>query len=1144
MKKYIFLVSKTCFYISKLLYLMSKRTLTMKVFLNILFLIVPFLVWSQWSDDFSDGDFISNPAWNGTVNHFAINSNLQLQTDITGTNISYLSTPHLLGDLDDKEWRFYTKMAFAGSASNYVRIFLTADNPDLTAAMNGYYIQLGEALSIDAVRLFKLENGNSTQICASPDGSIASSANIGVKVTRSSLGDWELFVDFTGGESYTSQNTGNDASLLLQAHFGILAKYTSGNSKKVFFDNVYVGPEVVDITPPDLASSTVVSSTEIDLIFTEDVEESSIQDISNYSFTPTINLISATRDGVNFTKVRLVFDASFTNGVTYQINIINVTDLAANSGSASGSFSYLVPETPLPGDVIITEFMADPSPVIGLPELEFVEVFNKSNKYFDVTGWKLGDNTADGTITSGWLAPGEYKVFCAASSISQFPGSIAVTSFPSLNNTTDDVVIKDPAGNILDKITYFDTWYCDEIKKQGGYTLERINPNHPCSDFSNWIASTNPNGGTPGSQNSVHDLSPDNTALQITQTTLIQPNGLELQFNKSLDSLSVINATYTFNPTLNIDVITVSESYPRKVTYSFLENVGASQLYQFTISNLQDCWTNNATVNGQFIIPDNPIQGDVIITEFMADPSPVVGLPELEFVEIFNKSNKYFDITGWKLGDNASDGTITSGWLAPGNYLVLCATSSVSQFPGSVAVSSFPSLNNSTDDIVIKNASGLIIDKITYSDTWYRDDVKKQGGYTLELINPNHPCSDGNNWIGSSDPTGGTPGIQNSVYDITPNTSQLQIIQTSALEPNLLEVYFNKGLDSLSIFNANYTFSHALTVSTITVTGKFPRKVFYEFNEDLITSQNYQFTIDNLSDCWMSNSTLNGQFILPDSVAVGDLAINEILFNPITGGSDFVEIRNNSSKVIDLHKLYIGNIKNEAIGNQKQIPVHFLLKPNELVVVSADTLSQLQTYPMAVPGRFIQMSLPSLNNDSSTVFLLKDSNIVLDKVSYSAKWHLKLIADVKAKSLEKIDPFGSASDSKNWHTAAEAIGFATPGAPNSQYSPAQHNGDFSLTSTIISPDNDGFEDVLQINYVMLQDGMVANVKIFDDRGRLIKHVCKNELLGKQGSLIWDGITENNLKASIGTYVVIFEAFKSNGGDLFVQKKAFVVAGKL
>lgn len=1116
----------------------------MKDFLNILFLIVPFLSFAQLSDDFSDGDFTNNPTWSGTVNHFIVNPLSQLQTDTTGAATSYLSTPHLLTDLSNKEWKFYAKMAFAGSATNFARIYLTADNQNLIAAMNGYYIQLGEALSTDAVRLFKLDNGVSTQICASPDGTIASSANIGVRVLRSATGDWQLFVDFSGGENYVLQGSGTDASTLLGTHFGIFAKYTVGNIKKVYLDKVYVGSEIVDVTPPDLVSTTVISSTEVDLIFSEDLEQTSIENTANYNFTPSLTLVSATRDALNFAKVKLIFTAPLTNGLTHQVTINNVTDLASNSTSVTGSFTYLVAENPLPGDVIISEFMADPSPVIGLPELEFVEIYNKSTKYFNLAGWKLGDNATDGTITAGWLAPGEYKVLCAASSVPQFPGSIAVTSFPSLNNGTDDVVIKNSTGIVLDKITYFDTWYRDDVKKQGGYTLERINPNHPCSDFSNWIASNHPNGGTPGVQNSVFDLTPDTAPLQITETLVIVPNGLQLTFNKGMDSLSVFNAIYTFTPSLTVDVIAVTERYPRKVNYTFQENILASQLYQFTINNLQDCWSNSANVNGQFIIADNPLPGDVIITEFMADPSPAIGLPELEFVEIHNKSNKYFNITGWKLGDNATFGTITNGTLAPGEYKVLCSATSVPQFPGSIAVTSFPSLNNSTDDVIIKSSTGIILDKITYFDSWYRDDVKKQGGFTLELINPNHPCSDANNWIASNHPDGGTPGAQNSVYNLTPNSTELKITETIATSPNFLEVRFNRGLDSLSVFAATYNFNPALTINAITVTDIYPRKVTFEFQENLLESQLYQFTIANIQDCWMSNASLNGKFILPEAVASGDLVINEVLFNPITGGSDFVEIRNNSNKVLNLKGLYLGNIKSGAIGNQKQIPVNFLLHPNELAVVTPDSLSQMQTYPMSVPGRFIQMSLPSYNTDSSTVFLLKDSTTILDKVSYSAKWHLKLIADVKAKSLEKIDPFGKSNDPKNWHTAAEAVGFATPGAPNSQYSPAQHNGNFSLTSTTVSPDNDGFEDVLQINYVMNQEGMVASVKIFDDRGRLVKHLCKNELLGIEGSLIWDGITESNQKASIGTYVVIFEAFKTDGGDLFVQKKAFVVAGKL
>ena len=55
--------------------------------------------------------------------------------------------------------------------------------------------------------------------------------------------------------------------------------------------------------------------------------------------------------------------------------------------------------------------------------------------------------------------------------------------------------------------------------------------------------------------------------------------------------------------------------------------------------------------------------------------------------------------------------------------------------------------------------------------------------------------------------------------------------------------------------------------------------------------------------------------------------------------------------------------------------------------------------------------------------------------------------------------------------------------------------------------------------------------------RLIKTLLKNELLGMQNSISWDGVKSNGTKASIGTYVVTFEAFSSTGGTFFSKRKA-------
>jgi hypothetical protein len=858
----------------------------MRLYLLFSILVLKTFAIGQVTEDFTDGDFSTNPIWTGTTADYIVNSSQQLQLNNTIAATSYLSTPHQLTTLNGKEWRFYIKQSFAGSGSNYGRVYLAADNADLTLAQNGYYLQFGEAGSIDAIRLYKLENGTSSVICSGSDGQIVNSITANIRVKRSATGEWSVFADFTGGESYVLQASGNETSALLGTSFGFLNVYTASNANKFFYDNFYIGDEIFDVAPPILDTVTVISANQIDVKFNEAVTLASSELIANYSISPSVGITTIVQDGTDPSLIHFTLSGNLVNGTTYSLTATNISDLANNvAASQTLTFQYLVSDIAQKGDVIITEFFPDPSPVIGLPEVEFVEIYNKSTKIFNIQGWKIGDASTDGTIGAAWLLPGEYKVLTATANVPLF-----------------------------------------------------------------------------------------------TTTTAIQ-------------------------------------------------------------------------------------------------------------------------------------------------------------------TTSFPSLNNAGDDVVLKDNFGLILDKLTFTDDWYKDEIKKAGGFTLELINPNNPCSDASNWIASNSTTGGTPGFVNSVNDLTPDIAEPTVDLLLALAPNFLEIHFNEGMDSISLVNAAMSFSPTLTIQNRFVQTTFPKVMTVQFNEVLVGSQIYNLILENISDCSLNQSDFTGDFVLPESPQKGDLIINEILQNPKNGGQDWIELYNNSSKVLNLKDWQFANFDDDTIANFKTINDNYLLSPNEYVVVGKDSNFVKMNYPFAAVGTYVYAELPSYNNDSGTVYLIYNQEVI-DKVSYLDAWHFDLLDDTDGVSLERIDPNGASSSEFNWHSAAESIGFASPGRKNSQYLPALTNGKLSLTSEVISPDSDGFEDILQINYQMSEPGLLGKITIYDDRGRLIRTLFSNELLATSGFFTWDGTTDEQVKASIGVYVLIFEAFSTNGGVFFTNKLAVTVAGKL
>jgi hypothetical protein len=639
----------------------------------------------------------------------------------------------------------------------------------------------------------------------------------------------------------------------------------------------------------------------------------------------------------------------------------------------------------------------------------------------------------------------------------------------------------------------------------------------------------------------------DTQAPVLLSATAVYESQIDLLFDEAVDVLSAENvANYLLNSTNQISLAIRDLANPKLVHVALNSPMLNGQTYSISVTTISDLIGNSSGTQSKafvFLIADNATFGDVIITEFMADPSPSSGLPEVEYIEVFNRSSKYFNLSGWKISDSDSDGTILEKWLFPGQYQVLCATGSLVDFPSAVGVTSFPSFNNNGDEIILKTSDGKVIDQLRFTDQWYMDEVKKEGGFSLERINVTLPCSSASNWKASNAIQGGTPFVQNSVFSNNPDVFNPNIKSILVENENTIEVLFSEGMDSVSLANALIEVSPILSETDRFIDFLYPHSMKFSFQEVLKKSEVYSFILKNVSDCSLNSSDLQGSFVFPDEAEVGDLVINEILFEPLTGGEDFVEVYNTSSKVIDFYPFSFGNMYKGEVVNQELLGIHYYLKPHDFVVISEDTLFVKQNYWSSISGKFLQMNLPNYNADSSSVILLKDS-IIYDLVAYQKEWQFKLLESTKGKSLERMDYGSPSNSSNNWHTAAESEGFATPGKVNSQAFFVEEMGDFELVSKTVSPDNDGFEDVLIVNYKMNSPAMLGSLTIVDALGRLVKMVYNNQLLGQQGSITWDGIDDTSNKALIGTYICVFEAFDIHEGRIFAKKEAFALVGKL
>jgi hypothetical protein len=534
---------------------------------------------------------------------------------------------------------------------------------------------------------------------------------------------------------------------------------------------------------------------------------------------------------------------------------------------------------------------------------------------------------------------------------------------------------------------------------------------------------------------------------------------------------------------------------------------------------------------------------DIVIDEIMADPSPQVGLPNAEYIELKNTSGHELNLAGCRLRTASSTSGAFPPYILPADsFLIISSTTNAPLFTiygRTLGIPSFPSLLNEGTILILQSKEGLVIHAVNYTSGWYQNPVKADGGWSLEMIDTHNPCEGVNNWKASIDPQGGTPGSKNSVDGLNRDEAPPQLIRTYSPDSLTVVAVFNESLDSLSASNkASYSFNNLL-INSVTPEAPLFNMVTIRLADPMQKKTQYNLTVLSVTDC--SGNSISGfnkaRTGWTEEASPGDLVINEIMFDPRPGASDYLEVYNNSNKILDASHLYVANrnTAGELSSVKKFTDLPQIMFPGDYLVLTEDPISLQKEYLVSDPATIINISmLPSFPDDKGYAIVTNLQGQIVDEVPYSSQWHFALIGDAEGVALERIDPSAPSADAGNWHSAASTAGYGTPGYRNSQYGSNESAGStIEVSPKIFSPDNDGLDDIAIIKYLVEERGYVANITLFNSNGMPVRSLAKNQTLGLNGYWNWDGLDDKQQKLPRGTYIIYTELFNLQG-----KKKQF------
>ncbi len=459
------------------------------------------------NERFSDGNFTENPVWEGRVDNFIVNEDLQLQSNASSASVSYLFTASRA--IENAVWECWVKITYPTSNNNYACVYLVSDRVDISVGCNAYYVKIGG--TNDEVSLFLQQGTKHTKIIDGTDKRTDENpVELNIKVVRDNAGNFELYSKLVSEEEYYLEGKTNDMTITHSLYFGVLFSNTNTTGSRYFFDDIFViGDKAMDSELPVWTSVLVEEPDKLILEFSEVVSvDNAVFEVDNgIGYPAAVNLLSG------HAVVELEFTSYFERGIIYTLEINGLTDLAGNP-LFNNKKTFGISEPVEQGDILLNEVMFEN------PEnsLEYIELVNASGKILDISGFVITTRKTDGTFNTGVkipdntvILPKDYIAFCSDAQIVREyhncpdeSNIITTSSWYNLNNQESTIVFIDSEKDIIyDELSYNTKWHHPLIRNAKGISLERISPYLPTQNADSWhSAASEVNYGTPGYRNS------------------------------------------------------------------------------------------------------------------------------------------------------------------------------------------------------------------------------------------------------------------------------------------------------------------------------------------------------------------------------------------------------------------------------------------------------------------------------------------------------------------------------------------------------------------------------------------------------------------------------------------------------------------